>query len=276
MDLFESLLIMKHKLLALLLFSVLTISCQKDEVLDTCQLVKLILETPLNGITHIDNITLKDSRIEKMNSFDLRNNKDTSNRITVYFEYNQKGKVKAVRDESNPKSIKRFEAEFDSKGNATKISQKTGNVVEDEIVVEYDSQNRPININSRNLLGINRGITYDQNGNPFSILRADFGNLPSITENSFDDKRNLFSSIPEIQYYWIIRPLSTFIPMGDNNILSTKTYTIDGREFKEVVAQRTKRQLTYNEKGYPTNIKVMFEDLSSTITSNSSFEYHCK
>jgi hypothetical protein len=251
-------------------------SCRKNEDLATCQLEKFVQENPLNKSFHYDNITLKDGRIEKLFSYDINANKDTLNKVIVFFEYNSKGQVKAVRDEANPTRIKRFDANLDSKGNPSKIIQTTNGDIEDEIIVMYDSKNRPTEISSKYLLGINRSIEYDNNGNPFRIFRSDLGSNPSITEHSFDDKRNFFSGIPEIKFYWIVRPHSTFLPYGDNNIVSSKVYLFDRTEFKESLNQRTKRELVYNEKGFPESIKIIREDLSSTVSNISTFSYNCK
>ncbi|HEY1054625.1 MAG TPA: hypothetical protein VGE24_05800 [Emticicia sp.] len=261
-----------------LLFVILIalISCKKNEALDTCQLEKFAQELPLSEAFHYDNITLKDGRIEKFLSYDINASKDTLNKAIVFFEYNSKGQVKAVRDEANPKRIRRYDASFDSKGNATKVIQTTNGNIEDEIVIEYDSQNRPIEIASKYLLGINRSIEYDNNGNPFRIFRLDLGTTPNITEHTFDDKRNFFSGIPEIKFYWIVRPLNNFIPFGDNNIASSKVYLFEQNDFKESLSQRTKRELVYNEKGFPEIIKIIREDLSSTVSNISNFSYNCQ
>lgn len=251
-------------------------SCKKDEVVDTCQLEKFVQENPLNKSFHYDYITLKDGRIEKFLSFDININKDTLNKVIAFFEYNQQGKVKAVRDEADPSRIKRFDAGFDSKGNVIKITQTINKNIEDEITVEYDSQNRPVSVTSRYLSGINRNIEYDNQSNPYRIFRADLNVSPTISEHTFDDKRNFFSGIPEIQFYWFIRPLSSFVPFGDHNILSTKVYTIEGTAFKESVNLRTKRELVYNEKGFPETIRIIREDLSSTVSNISTFSYLCR
>ncbi|WP_337040943.1 hypothetical protein [Emticicia sp. 17c] len=250
-------------------------SCQKTESFQPCRLEKWVQENPLNKSFHYDNISLKDGRIEKMFSYDIDINKDTLNKVIVFFEYNQKGKVKAVRDESNPFRVKRFEGVYDNKDKLTGIIQKTDNNIEDEIVIDYDAQNRLVGVTSRYLLGINRNIDYDANGNPYSIFRGDVTSTPSISEYTFDDKRNFFSGIPEIQFYWIFRPQSSFVPFGDNNIVSTKLYLFDGKEFTEATNQRSKREISYNEKGYPETIKIIRENLSSTVTNISSFGYLC-
>lgn len=266
---------MKNSILLLIILIILT-SCRKNEDLATCQLEKFVQENPLNKSFHYDYITLKDGRIEKFFSYDINVNKDTFNRAIVFFEYNSKGQVKAVRDEANPKSIKRFDATLDSKGNATKIIRTNNGDIEDEIEVEYDSKNRPISINSRYLLGINRSIEYDNSGNPYSVFRADIATTPTIAEHSFDDKRNFFSGIPEIKFYWIVRPLNTFLPYGDHNIVSTKVYLLDGTQFKESTNQNTKRELVYNDKGFPESVKIIRGDLSSTVSNISTFAYKCQ
>jgi hypothetical protein len=266
---------MKSSTLFFVLLVILT-SCHKNEDLDTCQLEKFVQENPINKNFHYDNITLKDRRIEKFFSFDININKDTLNKAIVFFEYNSRGQVKAVRDEANPKKIKRYDGEFDNKGNLIKITQTTNGDIEDEIDIEYDAKNRPVTITSRYLLGINRSIEYDNNGNPYVIFRSDLGSDPSITEHTFDDKRNFFSGIPEIKFYWIVRPLSTFLPYGDHNIVSSKVYQFDRTEFKESVNLRTKRELIYNEKGFPESIKITREDLSNTVSNFSTFSYQCR
>lgn len=266
---------MKNKTL-LFIFLIILTSCRKNEDLDACQLEKFVQENPLNKSFHYDYITLKDDRIEKFSSYDININKDTFNKAIVFFEYNSKGQVKAVRDEANPKRIKRYDANLDSKGNAIMITQTTNGNIEDEIEVEYDSKNRPISINSRYLLGINRSIEYDNTGNPYNIFRADIAITPTIAEHTFDDKRNFFSGIPEIKFYWIVRPLNTFLPYGDHNIISTKVYLLEGTQFKESTSQRTKRELVYNDKGFPESVKIIREDLSSTVSNISTFAYKCK
>ncbi|WP_147322834.1 hypothetical protein [Emticicia sp. C21] len=266
---------MKSSILFFILLGLL-ISCSKNEDLDTCRLERFVQENPLNKSFHYDYITLKDGRIEKFFSYDINANKDTINKAVVFFEYNAKGQVKAVRDEAKPKSIKRYDATLDSKGNATKIIQSTNGNIEDEIEIEYDSKNRPISISSRYLLGINRSIEYDNAGNPYNIFRADIATTPTIAEHTFDDKRNFFSGIPEIKFYWIVRPLNTFLPYGDHNIVSTKVYLLDGTQFKESTNQSTKRELTYNNKGFPESVKIIRQDLSSTISNISTFAYKCQ
>lgn len=266
---------MKGSTLLFILLAILT-SCQKNEDLATCQLEKFVQENPISKSFHYDNITLKDGRIEKLFSFDINLNKDTLNKAIVLFEYNSKGQVKALRDEANPKRIKRFDASFDDKGNAIKVIQTTNGDIEDEITVTYDSKNRPVEILSRYLLGINRSIEYDNNGNPHTIFRSDLVSNPSITEHTFDDKRNFFSGIPEIKFYWTVRPLSNFLPFGDHNIISSKIYQFDKTEFKEAINLRTKRELVYNEQGFPESIKIIREDLSSTVSNSSTFSYQCK
>lgn len=251
-------------------------SCIKDESLDTCRLEKFVQENPINKSFHYDNLSLKDGRIEKMVSFDININKDTLNKLINFFEYNQNGKVKSVRDESNPKRIKRYDGDFDSKGNVIKITQTINGHIEDEITLEYDNKNRLITIASQYLLGLNRSLEYDNKGNPYVIFRSDLGSTPSITEHTFDDKRNFFQGIPAIQFYWIIRPLNSFLPFGENNITSSKVYLFEGREYKESVSQRTKRELTYNAKGFPETIKIIREDLSSTVSNLSSLSYICQ
>lgn len=267
---------MKSSSLLFLILVILSTSCQKTNDIAACQLEKYVQENPLNKSFHYDNITLKDGRIEKLFSYDININKDTLNKAIVIFEYNSKGQVKAVRDEANPKRIRRFDANLDSNGNPDKITQTTNGDIEDEISVTYDSKNRPVDISSRYLLGINRSLEYDNNGNPYRIYRADLGSNPSVTEHTFDDKRNFFSGIPQIKFYWIIRPHSTFLPYGDNNIVSSKVYLIDGTQFKESTSQRTRRELVYNDKGFPESIKIIREDLSSTVSNISTFAYQCR
>ncbi|MBA4850039.1 hypothetical protein [Emticicia sp. BO119] len=260
----------------LLIFSVVMSSCKKNEDFAACQLEKFIQENPINRSFHYDNITLKNGRIEKLLSFDINVNKDTLNKAIIFFEYNSKGQVKAVRDEANPTRIKRFDASFDNSGNATKIIQTTNGNIEDEIAVQYNAKNLPTEITSRYLLGINRNIEYDNKGNPQLIFRSDLGSTPSITEHTFDEMHNFFSGIPEIKFYWIVRPLNTFVPFGDHNIVSSKVYLFDKTEFKESVSQRTKRELVYNQNGFPETIKIIREDLSSTISNLSTFSYQCR
>lgn len=266
---------MKNIALLLACLLILT-SCNKNEDLDTCQLEKFVQENPLNASFHYDFLTLKDGRIEKMVSYDLNSKKDTLNKVIAFFEYNQKGKVKAVRDEGNPNRIKRYDAIFDNNGNVKQITQSTNGNIEDEIDIEYDSQNRPVSIISRYLIGITRSIEYDNNGNPQSIFRADLGFTPTITEHKFDDKRNLFAGIPAIQFYWIIRPLSLFLPFGEHNIVSSKVFVFDDTKFTEAVNQQTRRELVYNSKGFPETIKVIREDLSSTVANISTLSYNCE
>ncbi len=266
---------MKSSTLLFILLVILS-SCNKNEDLDICQLEKFVQENPLNKSFHYDYITLKDRRIEKFFSCDINANKDTFNKAVVFFEYNAKGQVKAVRDDANPKNIKRYDANLDSKGNAIKITQSTNGNIEDEIEVEYDSKNRPVSINSRYLLGINRSIEYDNAGNPYNVFRADIATTPTIAEHTFDDKRNFFSGIPEIKFYWIVRPLNSFLPYGDHNIVSTKVYLLDGTQFKESTNQNTKRELVYNDKGFPESVKIIRQDLSSTVSNISTFAYKCQ
>ncbi|RYU96101.1 hypothetical protein [Emticicia agri] len=266
---------MKSRLLPFILLIILS-SCRKNEEIDTCRLEKFVQENPLSKSFHYDYLTLKDGRIEKLFSFDITVNKDTLNKAIVFFEYNSNGQVKAARDEANPARIKRYDASFDNKGNATRIVQTVNGGIEDEVEVKYDDRNRPIEIISRYLLGVNRSIEYDKQGNPSYIYRSDLGTNPTITLHTFDDKRNFFEGVQAIKFYWIIRPLNTFLPYGDHNIVSSKIYQFDRTEFKEAENLRTRRELTYNEKGFPETIKILREDLSSTVTNISTFAYNCQ
>jgi len=246
-----------------------------NEDFETCRLVKFVMENPINKSFHYDYITLKDGRIEKLFSIDIGSNKDTVNKVVAYFEYSESGRVKAVRDESNRNIIIRFDGDLDNNGNAIKIRQTMNGVLVDEISVEYDSKNRPVNITSTNLIGINRTVKYTSMGNPHLIFRSDAGLQPTMTEHTFDTKRNFFFGIPEIQFYWIIRPLYSFIPYGDHNIVSSKVFVFQGKEYKESESQHTKRELIYNNKGYPETVRIIRNDVSGTVANISTFSYDC-
>lgn len=263
-------------LLLLTIFLVLFVSaCRKVEDLDTCRLVRFVQENPIIKTFHYDFITLKDGRIEKLLSFDLNASKDTVNKVIAFFEYDSKGRVKAVRDEADLKNIKRFEGTYDGRDNAVKIVQTTNGDPDDEITVEYDLRNRPINVLSRYKLGINRSIEYNNLGNPFRVFRSDLVAPPTITEHTFDNKRNFFSGIPEIKFYWLVRPLNSFLPFGDNNIVSSKVFTFQSDSFKETESLQSKRELTYNDKGYPDKIRIIRNDPPGTISNTSTFNYDC-
>ncbi|MDZ7933697.1 MAG: hypothetical protein U5M51_01730 [Emticicia sp.] len=108
------------------------------------------------------------------------------------------------------------------KDNPGKVIQKVNNVQNNEIILEFNHKNRATGAISLNLVGLNRSIEYDAKGNPFRIIRADFGSLATINEHLFDDKRNFFAGIPEIGLYWLLRPLYNFLSFESNNIIGTK------------------------------------------------------
>lgn len=251
-------------------------SCQKNETAPLCRLTKFVTEYPSTKLIHHDLITLKDNRIERMYSYDLRNGTDTTARQKVVFEYNSLSNVSRIRDESASNRIIVFDFVYGSKSTPEKVIQKVNNVTNTEILFEYDNQNRPISAIGSNLIGVNRSIEYDSKGNPYRITRADFGNLATINEHTFDDKRNFFEGIPEIGLYWLIRPLYNFVPFGSNNIVGTKFYSIQNLEFKEVPDVRTIRETTYNSNGFPTTMNIVLENQGKTISSTSRFEYMCE
>ncbi len=260
----------------ILLLSVTSLSCKKEEQVSVCQLKKFVTEFSITKVIHHDLITLKDNRIERIYSYDLRNGTDTSGRIKIIYEYNSSGKVKAFRDESNSSKISRFDITYGSSGLPSKSTQTTNGVINDEIVFEYDAQKRPISAIGLRLLGVNRTIEYDENGNPYRIYRSDYGSLPTLNEHTFDNNRNFFSGIPEIQLYWLIRPLYIFMPFGGNNVQSTKNYTLQGTELKEVPELRTIRETTINEQGFPISMKIILENQGKILSSESKYEYNCQ
>lgn len=265
------------RLIAFILFlSITSLSCKKEEQTPICQLKKFVTEYPATNLIHHDLITLKDNRIERIYSYDLRNLKDTSGRIKIIYEYNALGKVSAFRDETNLAKISRFDLTYDAAGMVVKSTQTTNNVVNDEIAFEYDAQKRPISAVGLRLLGVNRTIEYDENGNPHRIYRSDYGSLPSLNEHTFDSNRNFFAGIPELRLYWLIRPLYAFIPFGDNNIQSTKFFTLKGTELKEVPENRTIRETTVNEQGFPVSMKIILENQNKLLSAESKFEYNCQ
>ncbi len=251
-------------------------SCQKNENTPLCRLTKFVTEYPATKLIHHDLITLKDNRIERMYSYDLRNGTDTTARQKVIFEYNALGKVSRIRDETNLTRIILFDFVYGTKENPEKVIQKVNNLQNNEIILEFDSKNRATGAISLNLVGLNRTIEYDAKGNPFRITRADFGSPATINEHTFDDKRNFFEGIPEIGLYWLLRPLYNFLPFGSNNIIGTKFYTIQNLEFKEVPDIRTIRETTYNANGFPTSMNIIMENQGKTISSMSKFEYSCE
>ncbi len=260
----------------ILLLSFTSLSCKKEEQAPVCQLKKFVTEFSSTKVIHHDLIALKDNRIERIYSYDLRNGTDTSGRIKIVYEYNSLGKISAFRDESNLTKISRFDITYGTSGLPSKSTQTTNGIVNDEIVFEYDAQKRPISAIGLRLLGVNRSIEYDENGNPYRIYRSDYGSLPSLNEHTFDSNRNFFAGIPEIQLYWLIRPLYIFIPFGDNNVLSTKNYTLKGTELKEVPENRTIRETTVNEQGFPISMKIILENQNKILSSESQFEYNCQ
>lgn len=233
-------------------------------------------EYPATKLIHHDLVSLKDNRIESMYSYDLRNGVDTTARQKVIFEYNALGKVSRIRDESSLSRIILFDFVYGTKENPEKVIQKVNNVQNNEIILEFDDKNRATGAISLNLVGLNRTIEYDAKGNPFRITRADFGNLATINEHTFDDKRNFFAGIPEIGLYWLLRPLYNFLPFGSNNIIGTKFYTIQNLEFKEVPDIRTIRETAYNANGFPITMNIILENQGKTISSTSKFEYNCE
>lgn len=267
---------MRNKvILSLLLLSLW--SCQKEKIISICRVSKFVTDYPGSSLTHHDLFGMNVNRLEKIYSYDLRNRTDTINRQRIFFEYNALNKVTAIRDESVSTRIIRFEFVYENNEPvAKKVNQITAGVKNNEIIFEYDKQNRPIGALSLNLIGLNRSIEYDAKGNPFRVTRADFGNSPTINEHTFDDKRNFFEGIPEIGMYWLLRPLYNFIPFGSNNIIATKYYTVQNLEFKEVPDNRTVRETTYNEQGFPLTMSIVFENQGRLISTNSTFEYVCQ
>lgn len=252
-------------------------SCQKEIISPICRVTKFVTDYPGASLAHHDLFGMNGNRLDKIYSYDLRNRTDTINRQRIFFEYNAQNKITAIRDESISTRIIKFEFVYENNESiAKKVNQITAGVKTNEILFEYDKQNRPTGALSLNLVGINRSIEYDAKGNPFRITRADFGNIPTINEHTFDDKRNFFEGIPEIGMYWLLRPLYNFIPFGSNNITATKFYTIQNLEFKEVPDNRTVRETTYNEQGFPLTMSIVFENQGRLILTNSTFEYICQ
>lgn len=251
-------------------------SCQKTEQLPVCRLTKFVTEYPATNLIHHDLISIKNNRIEKIYSYDLRNGADTTARQKIFYEFDALSKISQIRDESNLSRIILFNFVYNTKGNVEKVIQLTNNVQTNEIVLEYDEKNRPTGAISLNLVGLNRSIEYDAKGNPFRITRADFGSPATVNEHTFDDKRNFFEGIPDIGLYWLLRPLYNFIPFGNNNIIGTKFYTIQSLEFKEVPDIRTARETTYNEQGFPTAMNIILENQGKAVASKSRFEYNCE
>ncbi len=251
-------------------------SCQKTEQLPVCRLTKFVTEYPATNLIHHDLISIKNNRIEKIYSYDLRNGVDTTARQRIFYEFDALGKISRIRDESNLSRIILFNFVYSTKGNVEKVIQLTNNVQVNEIILEYDEKNRPTGAISLNLVGLNRSIEYDAKGNPFRITRADFGSPATVNEHTFDDKRNFFEGIPDIGLYWLLRPLYNFIPFGNNNIIGTKFYTIQSLEFKEVPDIRTARETTYNEQGFPTAMNIILENQGKAVVSKSRFEYTCE
>ncbi|WP_064197102.1 MULTISPECIES: hypothetical protein [Emticicia] len=267
---------MKIKII-LLGLSLFVFSCKNNEELAVCQLTKFITDFPATSTLHHDVLTLKDKRVIQIYSYDLRNYKDTVSRQKIFYEYDALGKVSKIRDESASNRIITFEFVYENgKDFAEKIIQKVNNVQNNVISVEYDSKGNPTSVESLNLIGVNRTIEYDNNGNPFRVIRSDFGTLPSVNEHTFDDKRNFFAGIPEIGYYWLLRPLYNYIPFGPNNIVGTKFYTVQNLDFKEVPDNRTVRETNYNEQGFPTTMNILLENQGKTLYSASKFEYNCQ
>jgi hypothetical protein len=251
-------------------------SCKKEEQTSICQLKKFVTYYPTSNLIHHDLITLKDGRIEKMYSYDLRNAKDSANRLRIAFEYNAMAKLTALRDETNPNRISRFDLVYDASGLVTKSVQTVNGLLNEEIIIEYDKQKRPISAIGARLISANRTIEYDENGNPFRVYRSDNGTLPTVNEHTFDTNRNFFEGIPELKIYWLIRPLYSFMPFGANNVKSTKFYSLQNNEFKEVPENRAIRETTVNEQGFPISMKIILENQNRLVASESSFEYDCK
>lgn len=260
----------------ILLLCITSLSCKKEEQAPVCQLTKFVTVYPVTNLIHHDLIRLKDNRMEMMYSYDLKNAKDTSGRIRIFYEYNSSGKVSAFRDETNTIKISRFDLTYNTSGLAIKSTQTTNGVVNDEIVFEYDSKKRPISALGLRLLGVNRTIEYDADGNPYRIYKSDYGSLPTLNEHTFDSNRNFFEGIPEIRLYWLIRPLYAFLPFGDNNIQSTKFFTLQGNELKEVPELRTIRETSVNEQGFPISMKIILENQNKLLSAESKFEYNCQ
>ena len=267
---------MKIQICTFIFSSLCLLSCQKIEITPLCRLNKFITEYPATNIIHHDLISIKNNRIEKIYSYDLKNGLDTTARQRIIYVIDAMGKISQIRDESNLTRIILFNLIYNAKGNVEKVIQLTNNLQTNEIILEYDEKNRPTGAISLNLVGLNRSIEYDARGNPFRITRADFGSPATVNEHIFDDKRNFFAGIPDIGLYWLLRPLYNFIPFGSNNIIGTKFYTIQSLEFKEVPDIRTSRETTYNEQGFPVGMNIILENQGKAVSSKSRFEYTCE
>ncbi len=267
---------MKTKIYIFIFSGLYLLSCQKIETAPLCRLNKFITEYPATNLIHHDLISIKNNRIEKVYSYDLKNGVDTTARQRIIYVIDALGKLSQIRDESNLTRIILFNFIYNSKGNVDKVIQLTNNLQTNEILLEYDEKNRPTGAISLNLVGLNRSIEYDAKGNPYRITRADFGSPATVNEHTFDDKRNFFEGIPDIGLYWLLRPLYNFIPFGSNNIIGTKFYTIQSLEFKEVPDIRTIRETTYNEQGFPVGMNIVLENQGRAVSSKSRFEYNCE
>ncbi len=251
-------------------------ACQKEAIIHSCQLMKFVTEYPATNLIHHDIITLNGKQIVKVYSYDLKNKIDTAGRNIIIYLYNNVGKVLTFKDESIIGRVNTFDVQYNTDGQAIKFTQTINGFVNDEINIAYDAKKRPLSAVSQKLLGVNRSIEYDANGNPVRILVSDFGNLPVIYESNFDDKRNFFAGIPDIGLYWLIRPLYAYCPFGPNNVIGTKFYNQQGSTFKEVPDIRTKREIVYNEYGFPTSLNIFLENQNNAIVSSSKFEYKCE
>jgi hypothetical protein len=267
---------MKTKIYIFIFAGLCLWSCQKTETVPLCRLNKFITEYPATNLIHHDLISIKNNRIEKVYSYDLKNGIDTIARQRIIYVIDALGKLSQIRDESNLTRIILFNFVYNAKGNVDKAIQLTNNLQTNEIILEYDEKNRPTGAISLNLIGLNRSIEYDSKGNPFRITRADFGSPATVNEHIFDDKRNIFEGIPDIGLYWLLRPLYNFIPFGSNNIIGTKFYTIQSLDFKEVPDIRTSRETIYNVQGFPTEMTIVLENQGRAISSKSRFEYTCE
>lgn len=265
-----------RKISIVLLTFIVLLSCKKEEQTPICQLKKFVTFYPVSNTIHHDLITLKEGRIERLYSYDLRNKVDTASRLVIVFEYNSTGNLLAFRDITSSTRTSRFDLVYDNSGKVTKTVQTVNGVYNEEILFEYDKQNRPISATGARLISANRSIEYDENGNPFRVIRSDFGTLPTLNEHTFDTNRNFFEGVPELQMYWLVRPLYSFMPFGANNVKTTKYYTLQNNEFKEVPENRAIRETTANEQGFPISMKIILENQNRLVASESSFEYNCQ
>jgi hypothetical protein len=84
---------MKTKIYIFIFAGLCLWSCQKTETVPLCRLNKFITEYPATNLIHHDLISIKNNRIEKVYSYDLKNGIDTIARQRIIYVIDALGKL---------------------------------------------------------------------------------------------------------------------------------------------------------------------------------------